>query len=90
VSTLLDRWMETVDHELSTAETSAGYIRRTIKPALGDMPIRNLQHRVDILDKLYAHLRRCNQLCTARRMLTSASRCPRARSGVCTRSSRRR
>jgi integrase len=64
VGTLLDRWMETVDHELSTAETSAGYIRRTIKPALGDMPIRKLQHRVDILDKLYTHLRRCNQLCT--------------------------
>lgn len=63
VATLLDRWMETVDHELSTAETSAGYIRRTIKPALGDMPIRKLQHRVDILDKLYIHLRRCNQLC---------------------------
>jgi integrase len=64
VGSLLDRWMETVDHELSTAETSAGYIRRTIKPALGDMPIRKLQHRVDILDKLYSHLRRCNQLCT--------------------------
>ncbi|MCF7552159.1 tyrosine-type recombinase/integrase [Pseudonocardia sp. WMMC193] len=64
VGTLLDRWMETVEHELSTAETSAGYIRRTIKPALGDMPIRKLQHRVDILDKLYAHLRRCNELCT--------------------------
>ena len=64
VAALLDRWMETVDHELSTAETSAGYIRRTIKPALGEMPIRKLQHRVDILDKLYSHLRRCNQLCT--------------------------
>jgi hypothetical protein len=64
VASLLDRWMETVDHELSTAETSAGYIRRTIKPALGEMPIRKLQHRVDILDKLYSHLRRCNRLCT--------------------------
>jgi integrase len=63
VSVLLDRWMEVVDHELSTASTTAGYIRRTLKPTLGDMPLRKLQHRVDILDRLYTHLRRCNRLC---------------------------
>jgi integrase len=66
VGLLLDRWMEVVDHELSTAETTAGYVRRTLKPALGDMPLRKLQHRVDILDRLYIHLRRCNQLCDGR------------------------
>lgn len=66
VGVLLDRWMEIVDHELSTAETTAGYIRRTLKPALGEMPLRKLQHRVDILDRLYSHLRRCNQLCDGR------------------------
>ena len=60
---LLDRWMEVVDHELSTVSTTAGYVRRTIKPALGDMPLRKLQQRVDILDRLYTHLRRCNRLC---------------------------
>ena len=27
------------------------------------MPLRKLQHRVDILDRLYTHLRRCNRLC---------------------------
>jgi len=48
---LLDRWTEVVDHELSTASTTAGYVRRTIRPALGDMPLRKLQHRVDILDR---------------------------------------
>jgi len=63
VAHLLDRWSEVVDHELSTAETTAGYIRRTLKPAVGDLPVRKLQHRVDILDRLYTHLRRCNQLC---------------------------
>jgi len=63
VGHLLDRWAEVVDHELSTATTTAGYIRRTLRPALGDMPLRKLQHRVDILDRLYTHLRRCNQLC---------------------------
>ena len=60
---LLDRWTEVVDHELSTASTTAGYVRRTIRPALSDMPLRKLQHRVDILDRLYTHLRRCNRLC---------------------------
>jgi integrase len=63
VSVLLDQWTEVVDHELSTASTTAGYIRRTLKPALGDMPLRKLQHRVDVLDRLYTHLRRCNRLC---------------------------
>ncbi len=67
VAHLLDRWVEVVDHELSTAETTAGYIRRTLRPALGDMPLRKLQHRVDVLDRLYTHLRRCNQLCDGRR-----------------------
>src|SRR4051794_8429403 len=52
VALLLDRWMEVVDHELSTAEATAGYIRRTLKPAIGDMPLRKLQHRVDIIDRL--------------------------------------
>src|SRR6185312_13768811 len=41
VAHLLDRWVEVVDHELSTAETTAGYIRRTLRPALGDMPVRH-------------------------------------------------
>ena len=63
VGVLLDRWMEVVDHELSTVSTTAGYVRRTLKPALGDMPLRKLQHRVDILDRFYTHLRRCNRLC---------------------------
>lgn len=66
VAYLLDRWVEVVDHELSTRETNAGYIRRTLKPALGGMPLRKLQHRVDILDRLYVHLRRCNVLCDGR------------------------
>jgi integrase len=66
VGMLLDRWMEVVDHELTTAETTAGYVRRTLKPALGDLAVRKLQHRVDVLDRLYTHLRRCNQLCDGR------------------------
>ncbi|HEX3827230.1 MAG TPA: hypothetical protein VHV82_08160 [Sporichthyaceae bacterium] len=100
VAAMLDRWMEVVDHELSTAETSAGYIRRTLKPALGEMTLRKLQHRVDIIDRLYTHLRRCNVLCdgttTVQRVRTAAlasaavrtrvGRCRRGPSGGCTQS----
>ena len=67
LSVLLDRWLEVAELELSTRETSAGYIRRTLKQALGDMSLRKLQHRVDLLDRLYTHLRRCNVLCDGRR-----------------------
>jgi integrase len=74
VSVLLDRWVEVVDHELSTAETTAGYIRRTIKPAIGEMQLRKLQHRVDVLDRLYTHLRRCNVLCDGRRFVDHTRR----------------
>jgi transcriptional regulator with XRE-family HTH domain len=63
VAVLMARWMEVVDHELSAAETTAGYVRRTINPALGEWTLRKLQHRVDLLDRLYKHLGRCNVLC---------------------------
>src|SRR4051794_21791101 len=66
VSALMTRWMDIVDHELSTAETTAGYVRRTINPALGSWMLRKLQHRVDILDRLYKHLGRCSALCDGR------------------------
>ena len=66
VAYLLDRWVEVADHELSTRVTNEGYIRRTLKPALGEIQLRKLQHRVDILDRLYTHLRRCAALCDGR------------------------
>jgi integrase len=66
VETLMQRWIEVVDHELTTRDTTAGYIRRVINPALGDMSLRKLQHRVDVLDRLYTHLRRCGALCDGR------------------------
>ena len=66
LSVLLDRWLDVAELELSTRETTVGYIRRTIRPALGDQPLRKLQHRVDLFDRLYVHLRRCNVLCDGR------------------------
>jgi integrase len=63
VETLIRRRMEVADHGLTTRDTTAGFVRRVINPALGDMSLRKLQHRVDILDRLYVHLRRCGSLC---------------------------
>jgi integrase len=76
LSVLLRRWMEVADHSTSTAETTSGYVRRTLDPALGDVPLRKLQHRVDLLDRLYTHLRRCNQLCDGRPFTEHARRGP--------------
>jgi integrase len=73
VAVLMARWMDVVDHELSTVETTAGYVRRTINPVLGELPLRKLQHRVDLLDRLYTHLQRCNELCDGRPFVVHAT-----------------
>lgn len=65
VAELLARYMEVAELEPSTRETYDGYIRRTILPALGSMPLRKL--RGPVLDTFYARLRRCADLtCTGR------------------------
>jgi integrase len=61
VGLLLDRYLEVADLEVSTREAHEGYIRRTIKPILGEVRVRKL--RADALDVLYAHLKKCSRLC---------------------------
>jgi integrase len=63
VETLMERWCEVADHDLSTSVNVASVIRRVINPRLGEMKLRKLQHRVDILDRLYKHLSRCSVAC---------------------------
>jgi len=65
VSVLLDRWMDVAGHEVTTAHTVSHYVHRTIIPAIGDMKLRKIQHRVDLLDRFYTHLTRCGALCTS-------------------------
>ncbi|MGH3871426.1 MAG: hypothetical protein ACRDSR_07925 [Pseudonocardiaceae bacterium] len=38
----IEEWMRTSEHEDSTREGYRGYIARTIRPALGDVPVNKL------------------------------------------------
>jgi integrase len=65
VAKLLDEYAPIAPWDVSTRQTNEGFIRRTIKPALGPMRVRKV--RGPILDKLYAELKRCGDLsCTGR------------------------
>jgi integrase len=65
VAKLLDEYAAIAPWDVSTRQTNEGFIRRTIKPALGSMKVRKV--RGPILDKLYAELKRCGDLaCTGR------------------------
>ena len=63
VAQLLDRYVSTAGWDVSTRESNLGYIRRTIKPALGSLQVRKV--RGPILDTLYARLMRCGNLACA-------------------------
>ena len=65
VAQLLDQYVSTAGWDVSTRESNLGYIRRTIKPALGPLQVRKV--RGPILDTLYARLMRCGNLaCTGK------------------------
>jgi integrase len=62
---LLDEYATIAPWDVSTRQTNEGFIRRTIKPALGHLEVRKI--RGPILDQLYARLKRCGDLsCTGR------------------------
>ena len=60
----IDEWMRISEHEDSTREGYRGYITRTIRPALGEVPINKLTARM--LEGFYAELRRCRVRCDRR------------------------
>src|SRR5208282_3177327 len=65
VAQLLDQYVSTAGWDVSTRESNVGYIRRTIKPAIGSTQVRKV--RGPLLDTLYARLMRCGNLaCTGK------------------------
>jgi hypothetical protein len=65
VAKLMDEYAAVAEWDVSTRQTNEGFIRRTIKPALGPMKVRKV--RGPILDKLCAELKRCGYLsCTGK------------------------
>ena len=72
VGYLLDQYMAVADLDVSTREGYEGYIRRTIKPALGGMELRKL--RGPVLDTFYAGATASNPDWTSHRVAVIASR----------------
>jgi len=65
VAKLLVEYAAIAPWDVSTRQTNEGFIRRTIKPALGHLEVRKV--RGPILDQLYTRLKRCGNLsCTGR------------------------
>ena len=69
---LLDQYMAVADLDVSTREGYEGYIRRTIKPALGGMELRKL--RGPVLDTFYADATAWNPDWTSHQVAVIASR----------------
>jgi integrase len=57
----LEAWLRTHEAEETTLDGYRGYVRRTIEPALGTVPIAKITAQV--LEELYAELRRCRHRC---------------------------
>jgi integrase len=66
---LLDEVLEVIDLDFTTRGMYQGYIERTIRPTLGNYDVRHLEQHPELLDKLYARLRKCRRLCGGRRGL---------------------
>ena len=74
VAQLLDQYVQVAEWDLSTREGCEGYIRRTIKPALGNMQVRKV--RGPVLDMFYARLKKCGDLACNGRPFTEHRNVP--------------
>jgi integrase len=74
VAELLDQYVPVAGWDLSTTETNLGYIRRTIKPAVGSKEVRRV--RGPLLDNLYTRLQKCGNLACAGKPFTEHRHVP--------------
>ena len=74
VAELLDAYLPVAGWDVSTEETNLGYIRRTIKPALGTKEVRKV--RGPLIDNLYARLKQCGNLACAGKPFTEHRHVP--------------
>lgn len=74
VAELLDEYVPVAGWDVSTTETNLGYIRRTIKPALGTKEVRKV--RGPLLDNLYTRLQQCGNLACAGKPFTEHRHVP--------------
>jgi integrase len=79
VAELLDAYVPVAGWDVSTEEANLGYIRRTIKPALGAKEVRKV--RGPLLDNLYARLQKCGELACAGKPFTEHRHVPDLRPG---------
>jgi hypothetical protein len=74
VAELLEEYVPIAGWDVSTMETNRGYIRRTIKPALGTREVRKV--RGPLLDNLYTRLQQCGNLACAGKPFTEHRHVP--------------
>lgn len=65
VTQVVDQWMDVAGHAESTRDRNENLIRNYIKPNFGTMSAAKLD--AETLERFYARLLRCSELCTGRR-----------------------
>jgi hypothetical protein len=61
VNRLLDRYLQVLDVEPTTRRAYEGLIKNHIRPALGHLQVAQIDG--EVLDSLYAQLRKCRRRC---------------------------
>jgi integrase len=64
LGTAIDSWLRVHDAEASTLDGYAIHTRLYVRPALGDVPVGKIS--AQMLEELYAQLRRCRARCNGR------------------------
>jgi integrase len=64
VGQVIDKWLEVAKLEDTTLQRYEGLIRMYLRPRFGHLPVGRLD--VETLDRFYAGLQRCSELCSGR------------------------